>query len=435
MARTLAARRRDATTERRPGLFPALAARLDCPGLHPCTRYVLFPVLAVFAAACADGGEEDRPRSDVKLAATHHLYSFRSLRGFGTFPVPATAVFTSRGTLNLFDDADYTLATADSTSSPNPYALANDGEFDVYVFGSGREPSVLFRGGYSLVAAPNNSDWFFTDRVSTPNSESVGLYYGTRVVTGQVELEGGWHVLSLHAVFGQSLQSPDNVGRGARGGVTITAGGPGIQRTISGAGSQGTSSVTYGGTIQNLLSGSPLSGDGTCNLTLSYALTGQSADSRVMFAHATNNLVFGLDADESDGEAGMVMMVRRFDTPAAPVDAFRVPGTFLVGGHTLFVNPANSGSDTFVGTVTLTATGGFRLDAVGSDGQDFAYQGSYTLAGDGGLTLTISGTNETWFAAIDRSYNTLVLIDDFVETRSNNTPELNFLIGVRRKTT
>lgn len=403
--------------------------------MHPRQRRLLFPLVALLAAACADGGEEDRPQSDVKIAATHQFYSFRSLRGFGAFPVPATAVFTNRGTLNLFDDATYTLTDASGTSSPNPYALGNPGDFSIYVLGSGREPSVLFRGGYSLVASPNNSDWFFTDRVSTPNSESIGLYYGTRVVNGQVELEGNWHVLSLHAVFGQTVQSPDNVGRGARGGVAISAGNPGDQRSISGSGSQGTSAVTYGGTIQNLLSGSPLSGDGTSNLTLSYTLIGQSADSRVMFAHATNNLVFGLDADESDGEAGMLMLVRKFDTPAAPVDSVRVPGTFLIGGHTLFVNPANSGSDTFVGTVTLTSTGGFTLDAVGADGQDFAYQGSYTLAADGGLTLSINGTNETWFAAIDKSYNTLVLVDDFVETRSNNTPELNFLIGVRKKTT
>lgn len=402
--------------------------------MNPRTRPFLFPLLCLPFAACAEGGLEDRPQSAVKIAASHHLYGFRSLRGFGTFPVSANVVFTDRGTLNLFDDSSYTVARPTGTSSAERYALAEDGELSLFVTGSGREPSVLFRGGYSLVGSSQTgtgADLFFTDRVSTPNSESIGLYFGTRVINGQVELEGGWHLLSLHAVLGQTIASPDNVGRGARGGIAITAGNPGDARTISGSGTQGTSAVTYGGTIQNLLSGSPLSGDGTCNLDITYQLAGQSADSRVMFAAATTNLVLGLDADESDGEAGLLAMVRKFDAPASPVDSVRVPGTFLVGGHTLFVNPANSGSDTFVGTVTLTPQGAFRLDAIGADGQDFSYSGTYTLAADGGITLAISGTNENWFAAIDRSYNTLVLIDDFVETRSNNTPELNLLIGVR----
>ena len=392
----------------------------------------LFSSFALLAAGCADGGQEDRPQSEVKIAAAHHLYGFRSLRGFGAFPVPTTAVTTDRGTLNLFNDSTYTVTRTTGTSAAERYALANAGNLSVYITGGGREPSVVFRGAYSLVGS--SADFFFTDRVSTPNSESIGIYYGTRVLNGQVELAGNWHLLSLHAVFGQTIQSPDNVGRGARGAVTITTGAAGDARSISGTGTQGTSAVTYGGTIQNLLTGSPLSGDGSCNLTVSYTLVGQSADSRVMLAAATDNLVLGLDADESDQEAGMLVMVRKFDAGAAPVDTVRVPGKFLVGGHTLFVNPNNSGSDAFVGTVTLTAGGAFRMDAVGSDGQDFTYLGSFTTAADGGLTISINGTNETWFAAIDRSYNTLVLVDDFVETRSNNIPELNFAIGVREKT-
>ena len=67
-------------------------------------------------------------------------------------------------------------------------------------------------------------------------------------------------------------------------------------------------------------------------------------------------------------------------------------GRFLVGGETLFVNPSNCGSDAFVGVVTLGAQGAFKLDAVGNSGQDFSYAGTWTLAADGGLTLTISGT-------------------------------------------
>ena len=394
--------------------------------------------LAVLLSGCANGGKETRPQSEVKITAGHHMFGFRTLRGFGTFPVSSSAVLTDRGTLNLFDDSTYTVSrpsgTGTTTTPADRYAIDAAGALSVYVTGSGNEPSVLFRGAYSQVNTIGPFDYFFTDRVASPASTSIGLFFGTRKVTGQVELEGNWHLLSLHAVLDATLQSPENIGRGARGGVAIAAGAPGDARAISGTGTQFSSSLTFNGTIQNLLTGTPLSGDGSCNLTVGYQLAGQSVDSRVMLAAATNNLVFGLDADETDNRAGLLAMVRTFDSPASPVDTVRIPGTVLVGGHTLFVNPANSGSDVFVGTVTLTSGGGFRLDGIGNSGQDFSYVGSYTAALDGGLTLSINGTNETWFAAIDRSYNTLVLVDDFVETRSNNTPELNFVFGVRKKT-
>jgi hypothetical protein len=415
---------------------------LHTPRIH---RVLVLSSLLVFGA-CADGGKETRPQSEVKITASHHMFGFRSLGGFGTFPADGDEIFTDRGTLNLFDDSTYTIKRTGGTTGADRYALETDGALALFVSGSGNEPSVLFRGGYSLAGlTPTPADYQFTDRVTTPGSPSFGLFYGTRVVPGQVELEGGWHLLSLHTIFGATILSPENVGRGVHGGVSITAGTPGSLRTISGTGTQGTATqgtanMTFTGSIQNVLDGS-LTGDGTCNLTIGY-----NGDSRVMLAAASAQLgtdaplvVFGLDADESDGEAGIAFLVRKFDTP--PIDPTRVAGTFLVGGHTLFVNPSNSGSDAFTGIVTLGSptgsTGAFRLDGVGSDGVDFAYSGTYTLpvAADGGLTITISGTNETWFAAIDRNYQTLVFVDDFIELRSNNTPELNIGLGVRRKTT
>ena len=84
-------------------------------------------------------------------------------------------------------------------------------------------------------------------------------------------------------------------------------------------------------------------------------------------------VIFGLDENTGDGEAGFVTLIKKFDAPTTPVDSVRVPGTFLVGGHTLFINPSNSGSDAFV--------------------------------------------------------------DYFQELRQNNIPELNFGFGVRKKDT
>ena len=398
---------------------------------HRWTVLLLGPI-ALGLSACADGGTKDTPQSQVAIAAEHHLFSLRSLRGFGTFPVPADAVETRTWKLNLFDDSTYTLTTSSGTSAPDRYALENDGTLSIYVAGFGNEPSQIFLGGYSLGAGQAQPDLFFTDRVSSPNSQRIGLFYGTRVVQGQVELAGAWHVLSLHVVFDQTILSPENVGRGAHGGVSIATGAPGDARAISGTGMQGTSSLTFSGSIRYLLDAQG-NGDGTVNLSLGYQLTGQAVDTRVLQAAASERVVFALDENSGDGEAGLVTLVRKFDAPTTPVDSVRVPGTFLVGGHTLFINPSNSGSDTFVGVVTLTPQGGFRLDATGNNGADFTYTGSYALAADGGMTISIDGTNETWFAAIDTSYNSFALIDDFEELRPNNIPELNFAFGVRRQ--
>ena len=393
----------------------------------------LLPVLTL--AACAEGGGDDRPQSDVVISAQHHLFGIRSLAGFGTFPVPSDAVETDRGTLNTFDDSTYTVLRPTGTSGADRYALEEDGTFSIFTTGSGSEPSTVFIGGYGLVG--NEPDFFFTDRVSTNNSPRIGLYFGTRVVNGQVELEGAWHLMSLHVVFDQTILSPDNVGRGAYGGVTVDAGAPGELRSLSGAGFQGapnqaTAQLTFGGNVQDLLDPQN-SGTGALNLSLNYAVSGGVADPRIIESAGTENVIFGVDENSGDGEAGLVTMFRKFDAPTSPVDSVRVPGTFLIGGHTLFVNPSNSGSDAFVGTVTLTPQGGFRLDAVGNTGADFSYIGTYSLAPDGGMTIAIEGTNEDWFAAIDRSYNTFAFIDYFQELRASNVPELNFGFGVRKK--
>jgi hypothetical protein len=391
-------------------------------------RLWIVPVLTL--TSCADGGEEDRPQSEVTINASHHMFALRSLAGFGTFPPPTSAVVTESAVLDLFDASTYTVTSATGTSGQDRYAIEEAGPFTIYVTGNSSEPSTAFLGAYSLVA--DQSDYFFTDRVSTNASPRIGLFFGTQIIDGQVELEGGWHVLSMHVIFDQTILSPDNVGRGAHGAVSISAGDPGTQRTISGTGFQGPGALTFGGTVQNLLDGND-EGDGSLNLSLSYQLDGQSADERIIESAANENVIFGVDKNNGDGEAGLVTMVRKFNAPTTPVDSVRVPGTFLVGGHTLFVNPSNPGSDSFVGTVTLSSQGGFRLDAVGNTGADFQYIGTYLLNQDGGMELTIEGTNETWFAAIDKTYNTFTFIDDFEETRANNTPELNFGFGVREK--
>lgn len=399
-------------------------------------------LLPALLAACADGGQESRPQSEVKIAASHHLFGFRSLRGFGTFPVNPDVAFPDSAVLSLTDQSTYTIARSTGSGS-DAYALAADGLLAIRVSGRGSEPTVVFPGGYGLVAEAN-AELFFVDRWSTTASPSVGLYYGTRVRPGAVELAGGWHLLSLHAIFsGSAVLTTDNVGRAAHGAVTISAGAAGTARDVSGTGKESTGDdLDFTGSVQALLQNG--TGDGSLNFTLGYRDHLQpptSVDDRVLKAAAGKDLILAVDDDRTDGEAGIVMLVRKFDAPTTIADASRVAGTFLLGAHTLFVNPVNAGSDAAVGELQLTAQGGFRLDMVGSAGTgggggvDFTYTGTFTLSQDGGMVLQVSGTNETWFGAIHPDYNTVVLVDDFVETRTNNTPELNLFFGVRRKPT
>lgn len=408
--------------------------------------FVLVSLLPL--AACADGGKTNVPDSAVKIAANHQLFWFRSLPSFASAPTRAEAVFTGHATLALATDSTYTLQLPSGTSGSERYALANDGALSIYNTGTGREPSTVFNGGYRLVGDLLQSDLFFTDRVSAGSSTSIGLYFGTRTRIGQVELAGGWHLFSMHVMLsGTTATLSRQIGRTAHGEIDVAAGAAGAVRAITNAFAgtsgevRGTESgndrnpitVDFGGSIQNLLDNSG-TGDGSCNLTIDYTNIGVPADSRVFRAVAGQDIVLAVDEDETDGEAGLAVLVRKFDAPATPAVLSNVVGNWLLGGTTLFVNPTNSGSDAFVGTLALNAGAGFRLDAVGHQGIDFSYTGTYTLAPNGKITLTVAGTNETWTAAVNKSYDTLVLVDDVVETRTNNLPELNLAIGVRQKT-
>lgn len=392
------------------------------------------PLLAplLLAAACADGAKENVPQSEVKIAAVHHMFGLRSLSGFGSFPIRPQVVFPDRGKINFFDDSKYTVSRTAGTSAADRYALDKAGALSLFLTGSGREPSVIFRGGYWLPRTTEPTTVpvvYFTDRVNTPNSPSIGLYYGMKVGTDPVELEGAFHLLSIHTIFNGSVASPDNVGRAAFGSVSIAAGTTGSNRAISGSGTEGrtasgTTSITFGGSIQNIVNGTV--SDGACNLTMNYG-----TDARICFAAATPDLVMAVDADTADNEAGLIAMVRKFGTPV--LDTAKVSGKFLVGGYTLFVNPSNPGCDAFIGTVNLSTGNGFTLNGIDHLGRDFLYTGTWSATADGEMTFAINGTNETWKGAISRDYQTLLINDDFRELRSNNQIELNFLVGVREK--
>ncbi|MEQ1631853.1 MAG: hypothetical protein ABL997_05740 [Planctomycetota bacterium] len=397
---------------------------------------LLFPFLLF--AACADGGTTDVPQSEVQIAGNHNVVWFRSLPGFGSATTRPLAVNSGHATLAMATDSTYTLQfPSGSSSSQERYAIDNSAKLSIYQTGSGRNPSTVFQGGYQLVGA--RPDFCFTDRVSAGDSTSVGLYFGARAILGQDELEGPWHLFSMHVMMQSGgVQTPRTVARAAFGEVSVAAGAAGSLRTISGTGFESgadpsTVPVTFSGQVQNLLDGSQ-QGTGVCNLTVGYTNTGTPTDSRVFWAAAGSDLLFAVDEDETDTASGLLAMVRKFDAPTSSADPTRIAGTFYIGGYTAFVNPTNAGSDAFVGEMVLTQQNGIRIDGVDHRGVDFSYTGTWNWNVDGAVTMQINGNGgETWRGACARSYDTLIFVDPVVEVRTNNTPELNFVHCVRKR--
>jgi hypothetical protein len=404
--------------------------------MRPLLSFSLF----VLCFGCAQGGQTNTPQSAVKIAATHHLFGLRALGGFSAFPVPPEEVFPDHGLLTLANDSTYTVTRTSGTSPSDQYALANDGTLNIYSTGTGRVPTVIFPGAYGLMG--DRADFWFCDLSSTSASPSLGMFFGTRVTPGTADLAGQWTLCSLHILFpSSSLISPNNVARAANALLTVDpdpANDPGTLRVVNGTGtdSAGTPLDFLGSTIQYLVVNG--TGDGTVNMTLNYRDSRQpvnTADARVFQTALGKDILFAAQTDESSGEAGLAVLMRTFPNPGPAADPALLAGTFLAGGLTFFVNPTAAGTDGCIGTLTLTAARAFTLDMVGHQNIEFTYTGTYALDPTGRITFTVSGTNETWHGAVTRDYNAVMILDDFVETRANNTPELNLFLGLRQNPT
>jgi hypothetical protein len=222
-----------------------------------------------------------------------------------------------------------------------------------------------------------------------------------------------------------------SVGRGTHGSINVATGTPGDSLAITGTGTESGTQVLFEGHIQQLLSSG--AGDGSVNLTVTWINAAQPIlrDDRVCLAAVGKDVVVALDADESDGMAGIVLLFRQHAT-ATPATFSNVAGDYWVGGHTLFVNPTNAGSDAMIGTLSLTDQGAFRFSLVGSRNVDFTFTGTYTVAPEGRLDLVVDGTSEHWFGALNPDHNTIAVVDDVVEVRPNGNSELNLWLGVRK---
>lgn len=385
--------------------------------MHHALRAPSLLLACLSLAACAEGGKEVKSSSEVTLSRTHYLVGLLGTRAFPQFPIPPASVGSDRGTLILGDDGNYKIGRGTSTSGAAAYQLAKTGSFAVIVPRGSNLPSARYAGGYGLDG--DTGAYFFTDRFTDNTATSVGLFFGLPVVRGTGSLQGDWHLFSQHVIFSKSVvQSPDNVGRTVAGTLTVDAAG----KITAGKGIESTkASLTFSGTVKSFE-------DGRIDLAVTYE-DAQEKDERVFLASAIANLAVGLDEDETDGEAGLLLLIRK---RAAKGELAKLAGTYWLGAHTLFVNPARSGTDAATGTLVINDKGAFRIEATGAGDVDFVYTGSLTLADDGALVIKVDGTNETWGGAADTDYRTIVLADHVVEQRTGGKPpELNLFVALR----
>ncbi len=379
-------------------------------------RSTLSLLLTLLGISCAEGGEEDRPLSEVLITASHHMWALQSDRAFSTFPIPMAEMASDRGVLTLDDQSLYTVTRNGQASGTDDYALAEDGVLSILVSQGARLPRIRFSGAYGIEG--DTGTYFFTDRFTAQTSQRIGLFWGTEVVDPTPDLEGDWHVFSQHVIFASSIvPDPNNVGRAFGGTLAVDD-----MDDITGSGLESTgANITLTGNVASFA-------DGRVDVTLDYAGP-QTSDTRTFHGSVGPGIILGLDPDETTGESGLIAMMAHRTTPA---DRDDFAGTYLLGLHTIFVNPTNPGTDVAFGTVTFNDTDGFSLDATGADGQDFSYSGTYVLDDDGTLTLTVPGTSETWMGAVDEEYHTVVFVDNFIEARAGaKPPELNLFLALR----
>ncbi len=390
----------------------------------------LVPLLLV--AACAEGGSEDRPASEVKLAANHYMLGVFSTRSFA-FPVPTNAGATDNLSMSLTDDSKFRVRRGTSTVVEGSYALAKDGTISILLPGATpRSPSIRYLGAYGLEG--QTGLYTLADRFTSATAPDIGFYFGNVVGTGTPDLVGDWHVFTQHLIFSTSLdQIPGNVGRSVVGTIVVAADG-----VITGSGTESTDTLlNLGGRVDGF-------NEGRADVKLRY-ISGLTGVERVFVSGVTGQTVFGIDEGRSSGRIGLLALQRK---RTGGSNLALLAGEYLVNLHTLFVDPSRAGADAAVGKVTIGNSGGFRLEAVGAGGVDFTYTGSLTLADDGRIELTMDGVSvETppsgtarwvWRGSIDQGYRTLVLAAaDQRRLVVPNQPtqarrELNFLVGLRK---
>ena len=409
-----------------------------------------FLPLAFLLASCANGDDGNIPPSPVPVTGTFDLVSFRTLRGF-TFPMVASNLSFNENLVAMTPDGNYTSSTP--LPSLDRYQVNADGSQLIYLQGS---PTFLYQGGIDWTSSTASTTSFFTDRSSYSSSPLIGLYCGSTVLTTEPDLAGNWYAMSLHVMLGTNPTTPQAVGRAMHGSVAIDAsgtitGGPGNATQSAARNFTPTSSaplqlpLTVTGSIQHLTNAQNPGGRFTGSLNY------DTDPVRAFSSVAGPSCIFAINPGTAVGSdaAGMILFVQKFNVSANPPQTallenpldpqLQIAGTYFIGGQRLLLKPGAAGSDTFVGTMVLNplaaGTRAFQINISGTNSIS-TYQGTYVaaLTADGGLTLSVTSPQvETWFAAVSRDYQTVVLVDDYPELQASNQSELSLSIGTRQK--
>lgn len=364
------------------------------------------------------------PQAQVRLSANHNIWTMSTPRVFSDFPIPATESLEFGGTLLLRDDSKYEVELTGASGATDDYALRNTGELSIFATPN-NGAAVSYLGAYGLQG--DTGVFFFTDRFAQKTSDAITFFWGTRIVAAPPDLTGSWHVFTQHVIHATSQTlDPNNVGRTLAGTLAIDT-----AAAVTGMGTESTRA-----TIQ-LTGSAPSFADGRVNLSLDFK-DAQTTDRREFMCSAATatgqtkpHVVLGLDTSLTDGEAGLIALVAERDR-GIPADPAQLSGKYYFGLQTIFVDAAHPGADIAAGVLEFSPTG-FELEGVGAGNIDFTYTGTYTLGDDGALTLTVSGTNETWKGAVDQAYTTVVIADNFVEARpAGKLSELNLVIAIRQ---
>jgi len=398
--------------------------------------------------ACSTGGSEDRDLSEIKIAASHHMFGLGGTRSIPKFPIPRTSIGTDLGIFTMSEASEYSITRTTVTSAPEGYSLTAEGELFLVV-PVPRSAPTRFIGAYREAVHdkvnPSNNQagaFFFTDRFAPTSSPSVGTFIGTDAVDDKIpDPAGDYHMFSQHVIFSKkTLPDENEVGRSVEGSLTIAAGLEGAPRAITGTGNESSgANIDFTGSATG-------AADRRINITkLDYRI-GAISDARTFTCGESLDVILGVDTQDTGGAAGFIALVRKFTTAIVDQAAGRkaLAGTYYFGMHTIFVRTGASGIDAANGTIEFTDAGGWTLTGVGSAGNNagkFEYQGTYVFSSDGGgkftnrMVLTVKGPPaETWTAAVDKSFGTVVIVDNDLEDRRPrlDSTELNFMIATRK---
>lgn len=379
-------------------------------------RPALLAGLAFPLAACAEGGKEDRVQSEVKISADHHMFGFKGEQAFPQFPIRSEDLQVERGVLTFDDQGKWTL----DGQSGSTYDLAKTGAL-VFRVPNGRSADLAFRGAYGL--SGDTGLFFFADTVKP----KVGLFFGARTVRAAANVTGDFHAFGLVVLTtGNAVVDPDNVARAFSGSITTDAAGAvtaGTARESTGA------DLTLTGNLRAF-------GDGSVEVGLSLD-TSSTRTPRAFTAAAavtqsqpvTTSVMIGSETADNDA-AGMLVLVRKRDGRASLGD---LAGDYWVGALTVFANPTDAGMEGSYGTLTLTSSGGWRLDAKDST-TSYRLSGTFEIDADGTMRITNNATREVWQGAFDQDDRTVVFVDADLTGTSTSRPELNLFVALRQAT-